>query len=125
MNLDLYHHERGFQIVARNKFAESCEYISAPGDGIYEYVSRNGRLNMSFVVYCLTVLPERTDEQQAMLDFLNRANDHRRVVRKTRPKGWRNKAGISKGEVQSTPKKPGDVVVHGDVARAYTRIIGE
>ena len=128
MNLDLYRHERGFLIVARNKFGESAEYISTPGDGIWEYVDHYGRLNMSFIVYHLTTPPKgrKLDKEAiAFLDFLNRANDHRHPRRVLRPDGWRDKAGISRGEVISAPKKPGDVTVHGDCARAYVRVMGE
>lgn len=123
MNIDLYLHERGFLIVARNKFAETAEMVSEPGDGIYEYVKRTGRLNSSFIVYHLTNAKKTNKEQQDFLAFLNKANDHRREKRVTRPEGWREKAGISKGEVISRPTRPGDVVVHGDVAVA-TLVIG-
>jgi len=125
VNLNLYAHERGFLIRAENIYGESAEMVSTPGDGIWEYVDRNGRLNTSYVVYCLTENKKRNKEQQAFLDFLNKANDHRHPRRKLRPEGWREYAGLSKGEVVSVPRKPGDVVVHGDVARAYVRIIGE
>ena len=127
MNVDLYVHEEGYRVVARNIFGETCEMVSRPGDGIYEYVSKMGRLNISFIVYCLTQIMGflRSDEQQAMLDFLNTANDHRHPRRKLRPEGWKAYAGLSQGEVNSAPKKPGDVVVHGDVARAWFRVIGE
>jgi hypothetical protein len=126
VNLDLYAHELGYRIVARNIFGEVCEMVSAPGDGIYEYVLKTGRLNTSYIVYCLSHFKGiLSEEQQAFLDFLNRANDRRHPRRVLRPEGWRDHAGISRGEVNSVPRKPGDVVVHGDVARAWVRIIGE
>ena len=126
MNLDLYHHDLGYRIVARNIYGEVCELISQPGDGIYEYVLKAGRLNTSYIVYCLTNFKGfRSKEQQVFLDFLNKANDHRHPRRKLRPEGWRDHAGISRGEVPSVPRKAGDVVVHGDVARAWVRVTGE
>lgn len=121
MNLNLYISELGYRLVAENVFGEKAEMNVAPGDGIYEYVQKTGRLNASYVVYWLTNPPAKTKlkkEQIVFLDFLNRANDNRRERRVTRPKGWRETAGISKGEVPHHYKKPGDVVVHGDVARA-------
>jgi hypothetical protein len=129
VNLNLYAHDLGFLIIADNIYGEKCEMVSQPGDGIWEYVNKNGRLNTSYIVYCLTNPPKGfaplNDERQAFLDFLNKANDRRHPRRVLRPEGWRDHAGISRGEVVSVPKKAGDVVVHGDVARAYLTIIGE
>ena len=118
MIVELYLHEGGYLITARNIYDETAQYVSSPGDGIYEYVAVKGRLNASYIVYCLTHLKKRTAEQQTFLDFLNKANDHRREKRKTRPKGWKATAGLSTGEVERKPTKAGDVVVYGDVARA-------
>jgi hypothetical protein len=125
MIVELYVHEAGYLIVASNVYGEKEQYVSTPGDGIFEYVATKGRLNVSYIVYCLTALKNRTREQQAFLDFLNNANDHRHVKRITRPKGWRNHAGLSTGEVPSKPTKAGDVVVYGDVARATLQILGD
>jgi hypothetical protein len=121
MNLNLYISELGYRLVAENIFGEKAEMDVVPGDGIYEYVRMTGRLNVSYVVYWLTNPPKgfRMDKnRKEFLEFLNRANDHRRVRRVTRPEGWREYAGLSKGEVPHHYKKPGDVVVHGDCARA-------
>ena len=118
MIVELYLHEGGYLVVASNKFGEKEQYVSTPGDGIFEYVASKGRLNVSYIVYCLTHIKKPTEEQRTFLSFLNNANDHRRTVRKTRPEGWRNTAGISNGEVPSRPVKPGDVVIYGDVAKA-------
>ena len=126
MNVDLYLHEMGYLIVARNKFDEKCEMVSSPGDHIYEYVQKTGRLNVSYIRYWLTKLladGQLDDDRKAFLDFVNKANDHRRVKRKTRPEGWRELSGLSTGEVPRQPKRPGDVVVHGDVARAEFKIL--
>lgn len=127
MNINLYIDELGYRIVADNKYGEKAEMVSQPGDGIYEYVQRTGRLNMSYIVYWLTNPPKDmrplTPERQAFLEFLNQADDHRRERRVTRPKGWRNHAGLSTGEVAHHYKKPGDVVVHGDCARAEFKIL--
>lgn len=122
MIVELYLDEAGYRITARNIYGESEEYISSPGDGIYEYVATKGRLNASYIVYCLTAMKERTEEQRAFLEFLNRANDHRHPKRVTRPKGWKKSAGISTGEVEHRPTKAGDVVVYGDVARATLQV---
>jgi hypothetical protein len=122
MIVELYVHEAGYLIKARNIFDEVAEYVSSPGDGIYEYVAVKGRLNVSYIVYCLSAMKKRTKEQQAFLDFLNKANDHRHPRRVTRPDGWQHTSGVSTGEVPSRPTKAGDVVVYGDVARATLQI---
>lgn len=118
MIVELYVQDGGYLVVASNIYGEKEQYLSLPGDGIYEYVASRGRLNTSYIVYCLTHLKQRTKEQQTFLDFLSKANDHRREKRKTRPKGWKETAGLSTGEVERKPTKAGDVVVYGDVARA-------
>lgn len=125
MIVELYVQDGGYLVVASNIYGEKEQYLSLPGDGIYEYVASKGRLNVSYIVYCLTDRKKRTKEQQTFLDFLNKANDHRREKRVTRPAGWRETAGLSTGEVPSKPTKAGDVVVYGDVARATLRILGD
>jgi hypothetical protein len=127
MIVELYVDAAGYKIVASNVFDEKEEYISTPGDGIYEYVAAKGRLNASYIVYCLTAMKKRTKAQQTFLDFLNKANDHRHPKRVTRPPGWRNTAGLgTPGEAAPfRPAKPGDVVVYGDVARATLQILGD
>ena len=116
MNIDLYLHELGYLIVARNIFGDTCEMVSQPGDGIYEYVLKTGRLNASYIVYWLTEAKKLNKEQAALLSFLNTANDGR-SKRRVRAKGWEAQAGLSTGEVPHRPLRPGDVVVHGDVAQ--------
>lgn len=122
MIVELYVHEGGYLITASNIYDEKEQYVSSPGDGIYEYVATKGRLNASYIVYCLTHLKSRTKMQQTFLDFLNKANDHRRVIRKTRPEGWQASAGLSTGEVPTRPSKPGDVVIYGDIALATVKV---
>lgn len=121
MIVELYIHDAGYLIVASNIYDEKEQYVSSPGDGIFEYVTSKGRLNASYIVYCLTALKSRTKEQQTFLDFLNKANDHRREKRVTRPKGWQKTAGLSTGEVPTRPSKPGDVVIYGDLATATVK----
>jgi hypothetical protein len=126
MIVELYVHEGGYLIVASNVFGEKEQYVSSPGDGIFEYVAAKGRLNVSYIVYCLTALKKRTKAQQTFLDFLNKANDHRHPTRVTRPPGWQKTAGLGVvGEEHRHPTKAGDVVVYGDVARATLQILGE
>jgi hypothetical protein len=123
--VELYVHEGGYLVVASNVYDEKEQYLSLPGDGIFEYVASKGRLNVSYIVYCLTAMKSRTEAQQTFLDFLNKANDHRHPKRVTRPPGWKKTAGLSTGEVPSKPTKAGDVVVYGDVARATLQILGD
>jgi hypothetical protein len=126
VDINLYLHELGYRIEARNKFGETAEMMSQPGDGIYEYVQRTNRLNMSYIVYWLTNPPPAmtplSPERQNMLDFLNRADDHRHP-RRIRKRGWERTAGLSDGEVISRPRKPGDVTVHGDVATIAMKVL--
>ena len=121
MIVELYVEGGGYLIVASNIYGEKEQYLSMPGDGIFEYVASRGRLNYSYIVYCLEHIKKRTKEQQAMLDFLNRANDNPED-RRIRPDGWQETAGLSTGEVPRPLTKAGDVVVYGDVARATLKV---
>lgn len=121
MIVELYVQDGGYLVVASNIYQEKEQYLSLPGDGIYEYVASRGRLNASYIVYCLTHLKKRTKEQQTFLDFLNRANDHPETQRKREP-DWKEHAGLSTGEVPRPLTKAGDVVVYGDVARATLKV---
>lgn len=121
MIVELYVEGGGYLIVASNIYGEKEQYLSMPGDGIFEYVASRRRLNISYIVYCLEQIKKRTKQQQAMLDFLNRANDHPETHR-TRPEGWQEHAGLSTGEVPRPLTKAGDVVVYGDVAQAILKV---
>lgn len=121
MIVELYVQDGGYLVVASNIYGEKEQYLSLSGDGIYEYVASRGRLNVSYIVYCLTDRKKRTKEQQTFLDFLNKANDHPETQRKREP-GWEAQAGLSTGEVPRALTKAGDVVVYGDVARATLKV---
>ena len=114
MILQAYQRDGWYKIVAENQFGERSEYGSTPGDHIYEYIEKHHRLNRSFVEYWLK--ENNREEDQIFLDFILRANDHR-TPRKLRLPNWKESAGLSYGEIPLKPKGPGDVVIHGSVAR--------
>jgi hypothetical protein len=114
VNIELYDHDDGFRVVATNAHGGSAETVIPSDDPVAEYVRRKGRLQSSYLVYWLT----ETGNDDEFLAFLNNANDHFRP-RRVRQPGWDQH--LSTGEVPSKPQKPGDVVVHGNHARAVVR----
>lgn len=122
MKISVYPREGWYKVAAENAFGERSEYGSMPGDGVYEYLEKNHRLNRTFLEYW--IVKNDREEDKLFREFLLRANDHR-SPRRVRLEGWEKDAGLSYGEVPSKPKGPGDVVVYGDVARAEMKVIAD
>lgn len=114
MNVEVFDHDDWMKVRATNAAGHWSEMALFPGTPLFDYVRQHNRLNRSFIEYHL--IEEANQENQAFLDFLLAANDDP-SNRRLRSEGWQATAGLSTGEVPSKPKKPGDVVIHGNHAR--------
>jgi hypothetical protein len=120
MMVSAYKRDGWYKIVAENKFGERSEYGATPGDGIYEYLEKERRLNVTFLEYWL--VKNDREEDKIFLEFLQRANDHR-TPRKLRLPGWDTMIATGDEPPPKRHKGPGDVTVYGSTAEAKLMVL--